>query len=247
MNATFYIVLDGLNQLESEPSHPLAQILDRMMASIDQPLLQIRAFVTGQPASMSGILRAMEQRPLEVNLSPSESIEQDALNHDDILLYAEAGLKDIPFYRQTQESENRTMKDRVKQTLALGVRGDFDLLKLKLSEIAEAREEAKVEEILRRANEDRAQAIERHVKQLDERLTVREIEELNVMLIWAISGIGWPSISLLDSALSLQPGTNRLLGYLDQRIRDRYSELFNIDDIDADEAGRPGEATYAGL
>jgi hypothetical protein len=189
--------------------------------------------VTGRSAGLSSLVREMEQKPPEINLAPSESLDENALNHDDILLYAEQRLSEISFYRGTLESDDRALKDRVKTTLARGVRGDFFTLQSKLDEIAKARDVDKVDEILRRADEDRAQVVERQIKQLNENLTTDEIEEVNELLKLVIAGFRVPSINSLELALRLQGRKNKLLGPLLQRIRERYSDLFLLEEEEA--------------
>jgi hypothetical protein len=177
----------------------------------------------------------MEQKPLEISLAPAEKEGQPALNHNDILRFAEEKLNDISFYRGALEADDRDLKERIKVTLARGVRGDYFTLSSKLSEIAKARDIDKVEEILRRADEDRAEVVERQIKQLNESLSPDEIEEVNHILIWTIESWRWPSIKLLEMAMRLKDSKNKLLGPLLERIRVRYSDLFFIEDVDDQE------------
>lgn len=225
LNATFYIVLDGFDESETEPNHPFANILSRLMLSTrGQHLLRIRLFLTGRGQGLASLHREMAHRPLEISLAPPEKTDDLAINQNDTLLFAESKLNEISFFRAPLDSDVRGLKDRVKTTLARGVRGDYFTLESKLSEISKARNVDQVEEILKRADEDRAQVIERQIRQLNETLTSDEIDEVNEILLWVNYAIPlWSSVELLENVLRLETRRNRLLGSFRTRIEVRLS------------------------
>lgn len=234
LNATFYIVLDGFDESETEPGLPLAGILSRLMLPPpEQHPLSIRVFLTGRVQGFASLHREMVHAPLEISLAPPEKNSDLAINQNDIILFAESKLNDISFFRGPLDPDVRDLKDRVKTTLAWGVRGDYFTLESKLGEISKARNVDKVEEILRRADEDRAQVVERQIKQLNESLTSDEIEEVNDILIWVNNAFRFlASVELLENALRLETRRNRLLGSFRARIMERYSDLFLLEDVE---------------
>lgn len=231
LTATFYIVLDGLDESEAEQGKPLARIVDQLLGPAKEGArLAIRLFVAGRPAGLEALQKQVDIRLPEIDLTSSTEADVSALNEDDLLLFAEDRLNEISIFQEPMSLERRDLKERVKTTLTRGAHGNYYRLESNLDDISDARYPDQIEQILRRANESLTEMITRQISQLNETLAPDEIQDVNNLLMWVILAYGRISVGLLENVLLLNRRTAQSLVPLEKQIRERYSVLFAIDE-----------------
>ena len=232
MSATFIIVNNGVDEVETEAGRPLVGQVNDLISANDPAngaRLNVRIFVSGRPEGLKALQEAITYAILEVNLSSPTQTDCPALNEEGIMLYTEAKLNDMAVFRASGDDEVLDLKDRIKIYLGSGLRGDYFTLNSKLAEVQIARTVAQVEDILKRANEDRADTIARDIDQLNIMLAPHQIKEINDLLMWAIAAFRSLRFSILEAMLRLRARTTRPLVPFRQRIEERYSKLIMVD------------------
>ncbi|GIZ45940.1 hypothetical protein CKM354_000908600 [Cercospora kikuchii] len=230
LDATFYIVLDGIDETESEAGKPLASIITQIMQPEKDALLRVRLFLTGRASGLDALSDDVESHIPQIKIAGQA--DQKSLNEDDILLYAESRLDDMDIF--TNKSERNAdkiveLKERARTELGTGVKGDYFALDYKLDSVSKSRNFREVEEVLSLARESRSQAIAREINQLNDTLRKDEIREVNDLLMWVITAFQYLSIDQCESVLRLKADTFTLVA-LEKQIKEKYYSLFDVDD-----------------
>ncbi|KAI9855693.1 MAG: hypothetical protein M1813_009655 [Trichoglossum hirsutum] len=217
-DATFFILLDGIDEDDTIPGKPLLQILsDISSMATGQGQLRIRVLLTGRPKPLKRIRREVGTSMLTIKLG--------AKNEDDILKYVNARMDRMEILKRSDQPEK--LKGGIRVALTEGAQGDFVKLDYKLNEISGKRRRAEIEEVLKHAGEDRLDMIAREVERLNERLGEVDIQELNELLTWVITAYENPTLPLLEALLFVKNGERSLIP-LEFQIQDQYSDFLSI-------------------
>ncbi|KAK2752745.1 hypothetical protein FQN55_005876 [Onygenales sp. PD_40] len=220
--ATFFIVLDGIDEAETETGHPLLQILrDVSLIAREKLPLRIRLFLTGRPRAFAEV-----QKETDISLT---SIALGTKNQDDIIKYIDARMETMDILKKSDQPDIEELKSRIRTQLAEGAGGDFFKLDFMLTEISTKRRRKEIEEVLEHAGEDRSDTIAREIDRLNKSLGEEDIQELNDLLGFAIAAKRWPHIKTLEAVLLVKNGEGSLVP-LEEQIQDKYSALFEISD-----------------
>ena len=236
-NNTFYIVLDGVDEPDSETDRPLATIVQDLMAERpSQSQLQVRLFMSGRPSELQKIQGRVNASIPEVALGSRPGSAEMPINEHDIVSYIDSRIKNMDIFQTSANDEVTALQNRIPAELAAGVKGDFVRLSYKLNEISRCTRVRQIELILERANETREDAIKRQISSLNASLSKDEIEELNEILNWLLGAIdveavGWVDTECLEGVLLLKTGTPAVVS-LAKQITSKYASLLDLDKRD---------------
>lgn len=220
IDSVFFIVLDGVDEAESEQTRDLAEIVSKVHSgNLTAGQLRIRMLLTGRPKALDLVSNGGQ---IEF-----PSIELGILNQSDIYSYIDSRMDDMEILRRSNHPDIRELRSRIRDRLAEGVKGDYIKLDYKLTEISSKRRKNEIEAILERAAEDREEAITRVVKKLNDSLGEEDIEELNEILLWVIGAKEQMTVEHLDAALRVKTKDTSLVS-LDEQIEEKYNGLLEI-------------------
>lgn len=233
-NNTFFVVLDGIDEPESEEGQPLTSIIqDIMSQKPKESQLQVRFFISGRPAEIRKIEERTKVSMPEVSLGSKPGNSDVPINEADITQFIQSRLKNMDIFQTSANEEVSALQNRIPEVLAAGVKGDFVRLGYKLDEISKCTRVRQIEQILDRASETREDAIKRQITGLNSSLSREEIEDLNEVLIWMLGAIeieatGWIDSECLDGVLLLKTGTPAVVS-LAKQIKSKYAALLDLD------------------
>ncbi|KKZ61982.1 hypothetical protein EMCG_03539 [[Emmonsia] crescens] len=218
--ATFCIVLDGIDEAEMDTGHPLIEILrDVSLIAREKRSLSIRLLVTGRPRAFMEI-----QNDPKISLS---SIALGTRNEDDIIKYVDARMDHMEILKRSNQPDIQELRSCIRDRLTDGADGDFFKLNFMLTEISKKRRRKEIEEALEHAGEDRLDTIAREIDRLNKTLGEEDIQELNDLLGFIITSIGSPTLEILEAVLLVKNGEGSLVP-LREQIQDKYSAFLEI-------------------
>ena len=233
INNTFFIVLDGVDEPDSDAERALATIIENLMSMKPEPgQLQVRLFITGRPSEVQKLEERAAASIPEVSLGSKPGSKDPPVNEEDIIRYINDRLKHMDIFQTSANEEVTTLQNRIPSELATGVKGDFVRLGYKLDEISRCTRVRQISEILERASETREVAIKRQISTMNGSLTKDEIEDLNEIMNWIlgamdVEGIGWVDTECLEGVLLLKTGTPSVVS-LAKQIRSKYTSLLDL-------------------
>ena len=225
MDATLYIILDGVDEVDKGPGKPLVDLVNQIRSASDKiPQLKIRILVSGTPEILDPLFDSLEPTLLEVNLKATPQTGETSVNEEDLLLYVEDRLKRTD---RLQKVDGQ-LKERIKKELASGARGEYSRLDYLLDDLANIQNTNQIDDILRRANESLPEIVAGKIRILNNTLTKGEIREINELLSWVNGAYDALTIGQCEGVLSLRVH-GQSIG-LKGRIRERYADLFTVRD-----------------
>ncbi|KLJ08852.1 hypothetical protein EMPG_15719 [Blastomyces silverae] len=218
--ATFFIVLDGIDEAEMDTGHPLIEIIrDISLIAREKRPLSIRLLLTGRPRAFVD----MRNDP-KITLS---YITLGTRNEGDIVKYIDARMDHMEILKRSNQPDIQELRSSIRVKLTDGVGGDFFKLNFMLTEISKKRRRKEIEEALEHAGEDRLDTIAREIDRLNKTLGEEDIQELNDLLGFVITSIGAPTLEILEAVLFVKNGEDSLVP-LREQIEDKYSAFLEI-------------------
>ncbi|PGH00149.1 hypothetical protein GX51_05962 [Blastomyces parvus] len=218
--ATFFIVLDGIDEAEMDTGHPLIEIIrDITLIAREKRPLSIRLLLTGRPRAF-----------MEMRNDPRITMSYITLgtrNEDDIVKYIDSRMDHMEILRRSTLPDIQELRSSIRAKLTDGVGGDYFKLNFMLTEISKKRRRKEIEEALEHAGEDRLDTIAREIDRLNRTLGEEDIHELNVLLGFVIASIGAPTLEILEAVLLVKNGEGSLVP-LREQIEDKYSAFLEI-------------------
>lgn len=228
IDASFYILLDGIESLDGERTQRLFRIIRRSMDMNNRSQhLRIQWFVTGRPSSFSPSPHmTLEESPIVRKFILGTCNQEDILNFIDISMNEMTAL-----VNKSNDPQKHQLRLTIRERLSEGVCGDFTKLSYKLRDISTKSRVDEIEEVLTHINEDIEVTITRQLKRLNVELDERDVVDLNEMLVWIVaigSSCPWAvTIPLLEEILSLRD-TPQSLVPLQDRIKTTFAPLLEI-------------------
>ncbi|OAX83844.1 hypothetical protein ACJ72_01801 [Emergomyces africanus] len=218
--ATFFIVLDGIDKTEMDRGHPLIEIFrDVSLIAQEKRLLNIKLLLTGRPGAFTEI-----QNDPKITLS---SLALGTRNEDDIIKYIDARMDLMDILKRSSQPDIQELRNCIRARLTDGAEGDFFKLNFMLTEISKKRRRKEIEEALEHAGEDRLETIAREIDRLNKSLGDEDIQELNDLLGFVITAIDYPTLEILEAVLLVKNGEGSLVP-LQEQIQDKYSAFLEI-------------------
>ncbi|GBF61138.1 hypothetical protein TMEN_3608 [Trichophyton mentagrophytes] len=224
-NAVFYIVLDGIEELDSEIGKPLVEVFRDISAMANEKsMMAVRLFITGRPT----IFSEAETAP-GVSLS---TIELGIRNKEDIEKYIEMRMDNMEILKNKEKPEIIEIRDLIKTGLGKGTQGDYFQLNYLLTEISKKRRKKEIQEVLEHAGEDREATIAREIDRLNHTLGYEDIQDLVAILSWIMGARRAPFLKTLEGVLLIKNGEASLMP-LEEQVRTKYSSLLEIAEYDS--------------
>ncbi|XHF97469.1 hypothetical protein AWENTII_001054 [Aspergillus wentii] len=218
IDATFYIIVDGIRGTITEP-------MIKFLQQVSTPNRHVRVLLTGHPAVFEQLatIRGISYTKISIN----------AKNRPDVELYTESRMNDVDALRDTERLGVPALRKKIRDSLCEKTTGDYFKINTILKHINTLDYVKDIDQVLEDAGKERSQQILGEIEKLNTIRSSKEIAEINEIIIWIIYGREWFTPPLMASVLYLKTGELSLLP-LDTKLQTRYT-LFEVDsdgDID---------------
>ncbi|KAL5332733.1 hypothetical protein BJX70DRAFT_407031 [Aspergillus crustosus] len=218
-DSTFYLLLDGIEQLDKLHLMELLQVLDEWQK---RPPgwsgFTLRLLMTGRTETMARV---------KDHLGDGISVINTALkNGDDILNFINARMDRMDILSGSTY-QVQSLREEILDGLAKRTDGDFVNIGLLLDEISTKQRPGEIREIISRSGENRSDTIVRTIAALNETLSDEDISDLNELLTWVVFASRPLSDDELEAVLFLKSGEPSLRPLI-EKLRGQYSSLFHI-------------------
>ncbi|KAF1927254.1 uncharacterized protein M421DRAFT_185940 [Didymella exigua CBS 183.55] len=238
MKGTYFICIDGFDsrgQLNKDDA-TIAAIAQRAVAKADSSGISIRLFLSGTPETIARVPQPAEgvhtitlgasnppQGPFN-DRGDDESLSQPLLNTSD----SEA----VTRYRITELCKaepdlTEFLTDPNIKLLIEGIRGNYNHLEAKITEINSCETERQVQDVIKNTTVDLDRVQKNRLKALDISLSTDQVKKLNELLVWVAGVSNGPTIKFLQSALYLKFRENFRL---ESEVRNTYLALLKTDE-----------------
>ena len=221
-NVTFFILLDGLDQLTP---NEVTELLNALMAV---ELVKIRVVITSTGELLDDCLKRMG---MESGHFPTIEVEEH--NQEDIRQYVESEIRGTGVLQGKSEGLTR-IAESMRQKLPSIVGGNFNSAKQIIERVCEAvkedRSEEEIDELINKDTlKDRSELIQQIITDYNTSLNNQEIEQLNELLAWVTYGYWYVEADEMSAALFMR--TKRApLQSLEDKVKERYFRLLEFKD-----------------
>ncbi|KAI3333475.1 hypothetical protein F4824DRAFT_503022 [Ustulina deusta] len=187
-NTTFYLFIDTL-------SPELVPLLQKHSKLPDQA--KVRVFLTGRPELVTGYLGQAEGltfAEVPITRRSSQDVEKYIISQmDNMQMLRDASRQGISEWRQVIMNE---LRDKCA--------GDYFKLNTSLAALAKVDLIEDIREVLRDAGKPRMDQIKAELRRLNNTRTLKEIREINEIILWINSGRRYFSVEVMDKILSVK-------------------------------------------
>ncbi|KAJ5360801.1 Tetratricopeptide-like helical [Penicillium concentricum] len=219
-DSTFFLLLDGIDQIEKSELKEFVQVLEELHASSETwSQFKLRILITGRNDTMSKV-----KGQLSGGMS---TIEVASENNDDVDKFIIDRMNKMDILSDSSD-QVLSLQHEILQNLKTNTHGDFVNIGLLLHEISGKQRPSEIRDILSRSGGKRSDTITRKIQRLNETLNEEDISDLNVLLTWIIFGRIGQTLNQLEALLFLKAGESSLRP-LAEKINDQYSSLLQIE------------------
>ncbi|PLB48802.1 hypothetical protein P170DRAFT_425812 [Aspergillus steynii IBT 23096] len=212
MDAVFYLIIDGLgDNLDAS----FLKFLQRLGQSRNK---RIRVFLTGMP-------RAFEQMIKAGVACRSIPISQN--NGDDITKFIEARMNKFDALADTDRPGVLERRNQIREQLSQAAAGDYYKLDSALNVISTLDYMEDIHRVIQGTRDDRSKQLHDEIEMLNRERSVRQIQEINQIILWVTFSLGPISERIVSAALYMVTGEVPLRPLAEQ-IRTKYL-LFEVD------------------
>ncbi|KAM0715918.1 hypothetical protein Q7P37_008432 [Cladosporium fusiforme] len=234
-HTVFFVVLDGIDQLETETEDSLSQIVRDVRTTPSQPEgLRVRLMVSGRRNSFQNLeanWTAWTEPLRKMNLSPTPVPGAVFFPQDTaVRKLIERRLNEI--FSGKVNDEDIKIRQKIKDSLPEIAHGNFDTVKRLLDEIERCTFSSGMEKVLQGAGRNSKERITDDINNLNEQLDGDEIQQLNLILSWLATAKVSTDLDsgILRSVLSLHPSLKRgVLRNPGEFIKKKCSTLISTD------------------
>ncbi|KAJ4376598.1 hypothetical protein N0V86_006712 [Didymella sp. IMI 355093] len=239
MKGTYFICIDGFDgrgQLDKEEA-TIAAIAQRAMAKADDSGISIRLFLSGNPEALARVPQPVEGVHTitlgagnDTSPGPIDDDGADGLSPN-VFLNA-SDLEIVTRYRvaelcKAEPDLKEFLTEPNVKLLIEGIRGNYNHLDAKITEINSCKTESQVQNVIKNTNVDMDRVQRDKLKALDISLSMDQVKILNELLVWVAGVSTGATIKFLQSALYLTFNENFRL---ESEIRGTYSALLKVDE-----------------
>ncbi|KAI9370382.1 hypothetical protein BJX61DRAFT_96710 [Aspergillus egyptiacus] len=218
-DSTFYLLLDGIDQMDKQHLRELLHVLDEWQSgSPGWSRFTLRILLSGRTETMSKV-----KDQLGDGISVIDIASQ---NRDDILKFINNEMDKMDILSGSTE-QVKSLRGEILEGLATRTNGDFVSIKLLLDEISTKQRPGEIREIISRSGENRSDTIVRTIASLNETLSDEDISDLNELLTWVIFASCPLSVEELEAVLFLKSGEPSLRPLI-EKLRGPYSSIFRM-------------------
>ncbi|KAJ5110586.1 hypothetical protein N7532_001121 [Penicillium argentinense] len=211
MDAVFYLVIDGLGDI-------LDDTLVKFLRQVSETSKRIRVFLTGTPAAFAQIKKcgvAYQSIPISGN------------NHDDIKKFIDARMDRFDALSDTERIGVAERRMTIREDLSKAAGGDYYKINSALNAISTLDYMEEIKEVIKGAHNDRSRQIKDQIEKLNRERTVRQIQEINHIILWITFAIEPISVEHISATLFMNVGEAPMQS-LPERFRTKYL-LFEVD------------------
>ncbi|KAI9667919.1 MAG: hypothetical protein M1821_000739 [Bathelium mastoideum] len=215
--ATFFLLLDGLHELEEKELDDLITLAKTLPSCSG-----LKIMITSRPPFVQKL------RSKAPSIGPVVDLRDKA--HVDMEKYIQKQADKLAIFKKATIDVEQ-LKAQVCSGLLEAVNGNFVLADYKLREIGSKYDPEEVKQIVERTKEGAgfSDSIVKDIQECNRTLTTREIQNLNALLLWVMYGEWSFSTKELESVLFIQQGRSSLQP-LANEIRDKFSAFFDLSD-----------------
>ena len=235
IDATFFLLLDGIDQIDERHENILLQLLRDVQARPRvKGLLRIRLFLSTRVDKLRETRKFLEK--------PFSSIDLARKNGDDIQHFVKFKMDKMKIL-SVSSTQVQGLRDEIFADLTENAQGDFVNVDLLLKEIGSMQRPFEIRAVLAKAKagENLSDTIARKIERCNELLGERDIQDLNELLTWVINSCRPLTLRELEAVLYLKNKTSGAsMEPLREQIQDRYSTFFRVsDEADLSKASGP--------
>ncbi|KAI1153321.1 hypothetical protein F4825DRAFT_415644 [Nemania diffusa] len=190
-NTTFYLFIDTLPQDLTD----LVPLLQRYHEVADRA--KVRIFLTGETETVTGLLG------LANGVSYAE-VPIAKRNSQDIEKYIISQMSNMPILRDTSRHGIPEWRQVILAELRDKCAGDYFNLNTSLDALAKVDLIEDIEEVLASAGKPRMDQIRAELHRLNTTRTIKEIQEINEIILWIENGRRWFPLEMIDAILSVK-------------------------------------------
>ncbi len=218
MDSAFFIVVDGLDENVASLLHLLGRVSEPAIGR------RTRVLLTG-PKTMFDVLD-------NANVG-FDKITLGEPNKPDIGIFVNARMDDMDMLKDPKRPGISEMRSKIQSSLTDMTGGDYYKIGRVLDDIGKTDEVEEIERLLETAGLTRPDQIEADIEKLNKTRTVKEIAEINEIIVWINDGREWLKPKQMEAALTLRAGrgTNGIqtsLMSVESKIQTKYS-IFTVD------------------
>ena len=228
----FYMVIDGIEGDERQ-LNGLSQLLKGVGTRFTpQQQSHVRLLFSGRVQLVNSLSTELGYPNAVIEVATKNGPDIEKFTHDRL-----SGLKLL----QGESEQIKSLRKEVFDVLTTEAHGDFINIDLLLKEISTKQWPAEIREVLAnaKAGSNRSDTIAREIQRCNDTLSAQEIRDLNTMLLWVIFAKSALKVSTLSAILFLKNNESSLRP-LHERIREKYSSFFHLDEV----YGSEGESGY---
>lgn len=188
LNTTFYLFIDTL-----EPE--LIPLLQRYCKLSNRA--NVRVFLTGRPEVVTGYLNQAD------GVSFAEVLITKR-NSQDVEKYIASQMNNMPMLRDKSRQGIAEWRQVILDELRDKCAGDYFKLYTSLTALAKVDLIEDIREVLADAGKPRTDQIKAELNRLNNTRTVKEIREINEIILWVENGRRYFSVELMDALLSVK-------------------------------------------
>ncbi|KAI0015185.1 hypothetical protein F4780DRAFT_107735 [Xylariomycetidae sp. FL0641] len=186
-NATFFIFIDGFHTEVA----PLFDMFSKMRFQ------NARVFLTARPERLAQwVDPATPTNLCRIPISDR--------NQDDVAKYIISRMNSMPILRDEKRPGISEWRETVLAELREKCEGDYFKLNTSLNSLAKVDLVDDIREVLADAGKTRAAQIDAELGRLNTTRTVKEIQEINEIILWIDSGRRWLNIDTMEAMLSVK-------------------------------------------
>lgn len=226
-NATFFLLIDGIDELSEDASNWIAENLGiGLLDPESSGGLRLRILLCGRSKAIDVLQEKCERRIDTIDLVQRGSDGVNVPHVGDLEKYIlqRSEWKDILVATQMDINNDDFAKD-FPNRLAAGVEGNYGILKDKLRQMEGCKDMEELEDILQVSAKTSFEDTTERMEAFTATLSSTEVAELNEMLAWISKAGGGTSIALLKEVLSWRFQRHFLL---ERTITNRYSNVLAI-------------------
>ncbi|KAI5861453.1 hypothetical protein GGS23DRAFT_598606 [Durotheca rogersii] len=187
-DTTFFLFVDGLDKTLVELFRKLTSVPDDKKA---------RVFLTARTDIVSDWLD--QDGGLEYDI-----ITLSDQNNDDIDKYITDRMDNMPILKDSSRPGIDDWRNRILETLRRKCDGDYFKLNTSLDALSKVDLVDDIKEVLRDADKTRTDQIDSEIRRLNRTRTVKEIQEINEIMLWVETGRSWYSVEIMEAILSVK-------------------------------------------
>ncbi|KAH7134150.1 hypothetical protein EDB81DRAFT_803302 [Dactylonectria macrodidyma] len=207
INATFFIVLDGLGSNVDALTHLLRIFSDNAL------IRRTRILLAGNRAMFDGIEKA---GGLKV-----EKIALRTANKRDVELYINSRMDEMEILKDKSRPDVSDMREKILNDLPRSSGGDYYKISHVLDNVSKTDDPDEINAHLQSVDDAWFDQIDVDIERLNQACTPKEIAEINEMILWLSTAPAWMTPLEMEGVLALKGGKSFVP--IESKIKTKYS------------------------